>query len=100
MKILLDINVLKLDEKIVIDARRTVSELHPKGWVDAHAFDKVGTIWKALRKAYLEERSIEEALKDVVVDMYQLSREELDPVEIVGGLPEHWKETQGRIKLR
>ena len=101
MKILLDNNVLKLDEKFVIDARRTVNEWHPKGWVNPHAFDEIGVVWKVLRKAYLEQRSIEEALKDIVADTYQLSREELESVEIVGGVPEHWKETKGgKIKFR
>jgi hypothetical protein len=103
MKIRLDSHTLKLDNDFLIDARKKSSDIHPKGWIDPKAFNEMGEIWDKIRKEYMKDANIniEILLKNIIAEKYKLGPEKIESAEIIGGIPEHWKEMgKGSLKLR
>lgn len=101
MKITIISDALYIGDDIVIDARKKILESYPRGWSDPKAFQEIGNAWKVLKGAYLNNENIEEALKEFAVINFGVKREEIEAVEIEGGIPEHWKEMkEGKIKFR
>ncbi|QQG45351.1 MAG: hypothetical protein HYW89_00205 [Candidatus Sungiibacteriota bacterium] len=101
MKIVLTSDMLYVDSRAVIDAKKKISERNPKGWIDPQAFNELGDVWEALKKAYINNKNVEETLKEFVIKKFGVEREVVETVEIEGGIPEHWKEMkEGKIKFR
>ncbi len=101
MQINLTSETLSIDNKLVIDARKNVTEANPKGWVNRQAYKELGNIWQELRKTFVEGKDVGETLKELIVNKFSVNREAIETVEIEGGIPEHWKEMkEGKIKFR
>ena len=93
--------MLCIDSKIVIDAKKKVSERNPKGWVDPRAFEALGEVWQELKKAYISNRNVNKSLKELVIKKFGVEQEAIEAIEIEGGIPEHWKEMrEGKIRFR
>ncbi len=92
MKIILDNGILKVDDKILIDANKK------NNWVDPNAFAAIGEIWKTVRAAYMQGVDYNEALRDAVSKTFKIDTKDTE-VELVGGIPSHWtEEKEGKIK--
>jgi len=101
MKIIITTNTLRIDDSIVIDASKKLSEKNPKGWTDPQAFKELGDIWQELKEVYVSNGDVNETLKELVIKQFGVKQEEIDEVEIEDGIPEHWKEMkEGKIKFR
>jgi len=101
MKITLTPDTLRIGDNVIIDARRKVSERHPKGWIDPRAFQEIGDIWQELKKAYSSNGDLEERLREIGVERFGVKPENVEVIEIEGGIPEHWKEVkEEKIRLR
>jgi hypothetical protein len=98
MKIVITSDTLCIDDKIIIDARKQISEQNPKGWVNPRAYKEIGEIWQTLRKTYIANEDVEGALRKIVREKLGGEQEVFESVEIEGGIPEHWKETAGERK--
>lgn len=101
MKITLDNNTLMIDGESIVDARPGITKDHPRSWVDKKAFMRMGDFWREVKRAYLCDENVEQALKALVVKEFGIVFDESTEVEITGGIPKHWKEEkEGKIELR
>ncbi|MBI4837226.1 MAG: hypothetical protein HY813_02385 [Candidatus Portnoybacteria bacterium] len=97
-KIILKNDALLIDDEILIDARKKSTENNPKGWIDPAAFNEIGVVWEAVKKAYMQGEDAEKSLMAIAKKKFNVDSE---GAEIEGGIPEHWKEMKnGKIKYR
>jgi hypothetical protein len=73
---------------VVVDARRKAKDSSSRGWIDPKEYDRMGTLYSAVRQAYEKGESMEEALQKAAE---KLGFQGVDTARIVGEAPEHWK---------